>query len=43
MTEIMQATTMDNLRRAKGGSEARSVENEFPNVATKSQPPNLLR
>ena len=42
MTEIMQATTMDNLRRAKGGSEARGVENESSNEVTKSQT-TLLR
>ena len=42
LTEIMQATTMDNLRRAKGGNEVRSVESEAVNEATKTQS-NLLR
>ena len=42
LTEIMQATTMDNLRRAKGGTGVRSVESEAVNEATKMQS-NLLR
>ena len=38
----MQATTMDNLRRAKGGNEVRSVESESLSEASKTQS-NLLR
>ena len=42
LTEMIQATTMDNLRKAKGGTDGKIVDNDAHNQSTKTQS-GLLR